>query len=220
VLVSVDGQETVGYIDPAYLCLMTPMYSLSFVADGQLVEEVLFTAGDKTPCTVPDVPEKEGYTGAWESYNLGTATGNLTVQAVYTALSYTVTFVADGVTVDTLTYTTDSPTVTPPAVPEKDGYTGAWESYTLTTGDVVVQAVYTEIPPETQTETQPETQTEAVVTEDTEPVQSETSSETSAEAKTEAATLTGGCSSVLGMASPALLLIPALPLLRKKRRKG
>lgn len=208
VLVSVDGVETVGYMEPQYLCLMTPMNTLSFVADDQLVEEVLFTVGDENPSTVPAVPEKEGYTGAWENYTLGTATGDITVKAVYTALSYTVTFQADGVTVDTRTYTTDAPTVTPPAVPEKEGYTGAWEPFTLTTGDVVVNAVYTEIPPETQPETTAPTAEDTVLGE----------TEISGETETEKATSSGGCSTVLGLTSPALLLLPALTLLRKKRR--
>ena len=58
---------------------------------------------------------------------------------------YTVTFVADGVTVSTGTYTETDKTITEPVVPEKDGYTGEWENYTLTTGNIIVSAVYTPI---------------------------------------------------------------------------
>ncbi|MBO5736943.1 MAG: InlB B-repeat-containing protein [Clostridia bacterium] len=67
---------------------------------------------------------------------------------VYTLVvnTYTVTFMADGEIVGTATYTDGQTSVEEPAVPVKDGYTGAWESYTLSSGDIVVNAVYTAIP--------------------------------------------------------------------------
>ena len=58
------------------------------------------------------------------------------------AAEYTVTFVADGVTVDTVTYTEGAASISEPAVPAKDHYTGGWEAYTLD-GNVTVNAVYT-----------------------------------------------------------------------------
>ena len=58
------------------------------------------------------------------------------------AAEYTVTFVADGVTVDTVTYAEGAASITEPAVPAKDHYTGVWEAYTLD-GNVTVNAVYT-----------------------------------------------------------------------------
>ena len=58
------------------------------------------------------------------------------------AAEYTVTFVADGVTVDTVTYTEGAESITEPEVPAKEHYTGAWEAYTLD-GNVTVNAVYT-----------------------------------------------------------------------------
>ncbi len=57
--------------------------------------------------------------------------------------TYTVTFVADGTSVATPTYTAENKEITVPEVPAKTGYTGAWEAYTLTTGDITVNAVYT-----------------------------------------------------------------------------
>ena len=35
--------------------------------------------------------------------------------------------------------------ITAPAVPEKEGYTGAWPSYTLDIGGITVEAEYTAI---------------------------------------------------------------------------
>ena len=55
---------------------------------------------------------------------------------------YTATFKADGVTVAKVPYTV-SEGLTAPEVPEKEGYRGAWESYTAN-GDIIVNAVYTE----------------------------------------------------------------------------
>ena len=55
-----------------------------------------------------------------------------------------ITFVADGETVATRTYTkANGIDGTVPAVPEKDGYKAVWESYTLTGDNIVVNAVYT-----------------------------------------------------------------------------
>ena len=64
------------------------------------------------------------------------------VNAKYTAIAYTVTFKADGKTVDTQTYTIEDKNITEPKVPEKEGYTGKWKDYNLNGGDRTVIAVY------------------------------------------------------------------------------
>ena len=116
-------------------------YTVTFKADGVVVGTQTYTAENKN-ITEPDVPVKAHYTGAWEAYTL--TTGDITVNAVYTAITYTVTFKADGVVVTTLTYTVENNTITEPSVPEKEGYEGKWAAYTLNGGDKVVEAVYTE----------------------------------------------------------------------------
>lgn len=60
-------------------------------------------------------------------------------------VTYTVTFVADGVTVAAVTYAAGETSIEEPAVPAKDGYTGAWEPYTLNDTNIMVNAVYTAI---------------------------------------------------------------------------
>ena len=54
-------------------------YKATFVADGEVVETINYLMSEGF--TAPEVPEKEGYRGVWESY---TANGDITVKAVYT----------------------------------------------------------------------------------------------------------------------------------------
>ena len=121
----------------------TPIeYTVTFIADGEEAGSVTYT-GENKDITEPPVPEKEGYTGVWEEYRLSSE--SIIVHAVYTPIEYTVTFIADGKVAGSDTYTVESRYVSEPEVPEKEGYTGEWEDYTLTSGDVTVNAVYTPI---------------------------------------------------------------------------
>lgn len=120
-------------------------YTVTFMAGGVEVGKDTYTITDKT-VTEPAVPAKEHYeNGRWESYTL--TTGDITVNAVYDAIEYTVTFKADGVQVgEVLTYTVENTTITEPEVPAKEHYeNGAWESYELNGGNVTVNATYTAI---------------------------------------------------------------------------
>ena len=99
----------------------------------------------------PAVPEKAGYTGAWQRYP-SPVKSNVTVSATYTKITtyYTVTFVADGETVKTISVYSgyklkDSDY---PSVPEKLGYEGTWQKYTTAiTSNVTVQATYRKMLP-------------------------------------------------------------------------
>ena len=115
---------------------------LTFVADGATVGTAVYTVENRD-IAEPLVPEKTGYYAEWENYTL--TTGNVTVNAVYTPVVYTVTFAADGETVAECTYTVEDNTFAVPSVPNKVGYTGVWETYSLKTGDMTVNAVYTPI---------------------------------------------------------------------------
>ena len=129
----VDDPENPGSDEPE-------TYSVTFVADGNVVSVVSYSENTAT-ISEPSVPNKTGYTGAWEPYSLGAA--NITVNAVYTPIEYTVTFVADGETVGTAVYTVENHAIEEPSIPSKAHYTATWEEYTLTTGDLTVNAVYT-----------------------------------------------------------------------------
>lgn len=117
-------------------------YNAVFTADGKVIATIQFTVED-TSINAPDVPAKTGYTGVWENYRLGTS--DITVNAVYSPIIYTATFMADGKVVGTVQFTVEDVSINEPAVPAKAGYTGAWEKYTLGPSDITINAVYTEI---------------------------------------------------------------------------
>ena len=70
------------------------VHTVTFMANGVVVDKVTFNEGDKELSRVPEVPTRTGYTGAWEGYVL--ANTDITVNAVYTANEYTVVFNANG----------------------------------------------------------------------------------------------------------------------------
>lgn len=114
-------------------------YAVIFLAEGKVIATATYTVENKD-IAYPPVPARTGYTGEWEDVEL--TTGKVTISAVYTPIVYTVTFIADGVTVGTVTYTVRDRAITEPDVPAKEGYVGSWETYTLTGGDLTVQAIY------------------------------------------------------------------------------
>ena len=120
-------------------------YTATFTGNGVTAGTVRFTIDTESiKDKEPAVPEKAGYTGEWEDYTLGAQ--DITVKAVYTAITYTATFVDEnGKTVDTRDYDVETESVDEPAVPEKKGYEGKWQDYTLKIGGVTVKAVYTSI---------------------------------------------------------------------------
>ncbi len=121
----------------------TPInYSITFVADAKYVATETYTVENKA-ILEPEIPKKEGYAAKWEEYTL--TYGNVTVNAVYTPIDYTVTFVADGSDIAVETYTVENKAILEPEIPKKEGYAAKWEEYTLTHGNVTVNAMYEKI---------------------------------------------------------------------------
>ena len=123
-------------------------YTVTF----KLGEEVLTTlsAPEGTSVTPPNAPSKNGFTFegwktedgiAWDSTSH--KSGDITVYASLVAKKYTVTFTADGSVVEDTFFTVETDKITPPAVPDKKGYSGTWESFTLGEENITVNAVYT-----------------------------------------------------------------------------
>lgn len=113
------------------------LYKITFrsgVADDIIVA---YADGENKEDFTPAVPNKKYYEGVWEDFEPENNQTQI-VNAKYTAITYTVTFKADGKTVDKQTYTVENKNVTEPKVPEKEGYTGKWKDYNLNGGDRTV----------------------------------------------------------------------------------
>ena len=93
---------------------------------------------------------KEGYQfNGWYSGNEKVESiekgsyGNLELEARWTPIEYTATFMADGTQVGTATYTVEDSVISNiPSVPEKNGYEGKWEDYTIQPGGLTINASY------------------------------------------------------------------------------
>ncbi len=121
-------------------------YTVTFSSEES--EDITRTVNHGQSLTdIPQVPQKEGYIGAWEQADLNSITSDLTINAIYTIKEYTVTFRASGF--DDIIKTVDhNDTLTDiPQVPQKEGKTGQWDrdDFTMITEDIVVNAVYTDI---------------------------------------------------------------------------
>jgi hypothetical protein len=218
--------------------------------DGQTVTAYVGMAipADVVPAN-PTKDSDESYTYTFDGWYNGetkwniesdVVTGDMALVSKFTQAlhEYTVTFVADGATVGTATYTVEDKDIEEPAVPEKEGYTGVWETYELTTGDITVNAVYTEIeipldpptsePDEPTSSEELDEPTDSSTSEPDEPTSSEepdeptdsstsepeTSESTTSEPKTENV---GGCGSVIGGVSVALVMMAAAAVVLKKK---
>ena len=116
-------------------------YTATFVANGTIVGTREFLTDDTI---VPfDVPKKEGYVGAWESYSLNNE--NITINAVYTPIVYEAMFVIDSAIVARVNFTVEDTYLTLPTLPTREGYVGHWSHYTIQASDIVVFAVWEEI---------------------------------------------------------------------------
>ena len=123
--------------------------------DGQVVTAYVGMAipADVVPAN-PTKESDESYTYTFDGWYNGETKWNIDSDVVAGDMAlvskfmqelreYVVTFMADGATVGTATYTVEDKEIEEPAVPEKAGYTGVWETYELTIGDKIVNAVYT-----------------------------------------------------------------------------
>ena len=91
----------------------------------------LFTACDET-----ETPDNSG--GTTDGGNSGGTTDGGTTDGGNGGGEskpdiYTLTFKADGVEIGKVNFTVETESITAPSVPNKTGYTGVWESYTLGT---------------------------------------------------------------------------------------
>ena len=108
--------------------------------DKQVLETRTYTIANPT-IEAPTVPNENGYSGAWSSYDL-TVLGNKNVYPVYTPIQYTITFNTNGGTaINQMTYTIES-TSTLPAASGKTNHT--FDNWKVTTagGNWVADTTY------------------------------------------------------------------------------
>ena len=127
-------------IDAVYTAIE---YTATFMDGTTVVEEVKFTVETES-ITEPTVPNHVGYNGEWEDYEL--ALEDITIDAVYTAIEYTATFMDGTTVVDEIKFTVETESIDEPAVPVHVGYNGEWGDYTLGAKNITINAVYTLIP--------------------------------------------------------------------------
>lgn len=179
----------------------------SGVADDIIVT---YADGENKEDFTPAVPNKKYYEGVWEDFQPENNQTQI-VNAKYTAIKYTVTFKADGKTVDKQTYTVENKNVTEPKVPEKAGYTGKWKDYNLNGGDRTVIAVYEKIGGTDPVDPNP---TESTGSTDS----TDSTDSTSASGSTQP-TKKSGCGGSLGGTSAALAALGMAAVALKKKRK-
>ena len=183
------------------------LYKITFrsgVADDIVVA---YADGENKEDFTPAVPNKKYYEGVWEDFQPENNQTQI-VNAKYTAIKYTVTFKADGKTVDKQTYTVENKSITEPKVPEKEGYTGKWKDYNLNGGDRTVIAVYEKIGG-----------TDPVNPNPTESTDSTDSTDSTSASGSAQSTKESGCGGSLGGTSAALAALGMAAVALKKKRK-
>ena len=186
------------------------LYKITFrsgVADDIIVA---YADGENKEDFTPAVPNKKYYEGVWEDFEPENNQTQI-VNAKYTAIKYTVTFKADGKTVDKQTYTVENKNVTEPKVPEKEGYTGKWKDYNLNGGDRTVIAVYEKIGGTDPVNPNP--------TESTDSTESADSTDSTSASGSAQSTKESGCGGSLGGTSATLAALGMAAVALKKKRK-
>ena len=113
--------------------------TVRFVADAIAVKEIeVDYGGSIAPEDIPAVPEKEGYTGVWDTVDLSGITSSVTVNAVYTFIEREVTFVLNYSGAEDVTVMTENGLID--FVPEREGYVfnGWWYSGGHTDGGYIL----------------------------------------------------------------------------------
>lgn len=118
-------------------------YELIFTVDDNPYENIIYTYSD-VPVNFPPVPARLGYSCEWDSFEYTEET-TIIVNAVYSPIKYSASFVADGKEVANISFDVENLCFNIPDIPRKECYTAVWEDYELTLSNKVINAVYTPI---------------------------------------------------------------------------
>ena len=67
---------------------------------------------------------------------------DITLYLKWEPIVYTATFVADGITVDTVNFTVADSSIKEPKIPAKNGYSSRWDNYSIKAENITVNAIY------------------------------------------------------------------------------
>ena len=129
-----------------YAVLKPNTYTSEFYVDGKLFTTVENVFGEAF--IVPRSPSKDGYSFKGWSPKIPETTPaeNLRFDAQFEPQKYIATLLVDGEVYKEIPYTYGQKSISLPPVPEKEGYSGEWENYSLGIGGVTINAVYTADP--------------------------------------------------------------------------
>jgi len=118
-------------------------YTVKYLINAQVVSTQTVKHGDDA--AAPSIPELEGHTASWSADGKN-ITADTEINAVYDIKKFTVTFKANGETVDTQTVEYGKDAVLPD-VPAKVGYNASWDKDGKNiTSDTEIKALYEKIP--------------------------------------------------------------------------
>lgn len=123
-----------------------PTYTVKFRDGENIVATINFNEDTMNSVVAPPTPVKKGYDSVWEPYTLSPV--DIIVNVVYTPkTAYVATFCdSDGSILATRTFNADTiDEVVAPEIPNKIGYTRAWEDYVLTLSNISIYVVDTPI---------------------------------------------------------------------------
>jgi len=119
-------------------------YTITFKAEGE--SDIVKTVTEGSMLSdVPEVPVKKGYTGVWDTKIFTNIKADQTVNAIYTRITHTITFMVEKTILAVKTIYDGSTLTSVPAVPLRKGYKGKWDTgaFINVTADMIVNAVYT-----------------------------------------------------------------------------
>ena len=116
-------------------------YKISFYCQNKLVATRFYTIeSDASQILFPKIPKVNGYAVEWPEIELDYR--DQSVHAICTPIVYTAQFVANGIVVDTQTFTVETEKLNEPEIPQKAGYIAAWSGYVLEAKNLIIQAKY------------------------------------------------------------------------------
>ena len=101
-----------------------PTYTLTFLVEGDTIQTVDLEEG--APIEYPEVEERKGYSFAWDKVLTTMPAEATTITGAYTAITYTLTFLVEEDTIQTVDLM-EGDAIEYPQVEEREGYTFAWD---------------------------------------------------------------------------------------------